>query len=29
MKDAGAYGVGMSSFGPAVYTVFDDNNKIL
>ena len=27
MKDAGAYGVGMSSFGPAVYTVFDDDNK--
>lgn len=27
MRDAGAYGVGMSSFGPAIYTVFDDDNK--
>lgn len=27
IEDAGAYGVGISSFGPAVYTVFDDSNK--
>ena len=27
MREFGAYGVGMSSFGPALYTVFDDNNK--
>lgn len=27
IRDAGAYGVGMSSFGPALYTVFDKNNK--
>ena len=27
MRDSGAYGVGMSSFGPAIYTIFDDNNK--
>ena len=24
---AGAYGTGISSFGPTLYTVFDDNNK--
>lgn len=27
MRDNGAYGVGMSSFGPAIYTVFDKENK--
>jgi beta-ribofuranosylaminobenzene 5'-phosphate synthase len=27
MRDSGAYGVGMSSFGPTVYSVFDKNNK--
>ncbi len=27
MRDCGAYGVGMSSFGPAIYTVYDKNNK--
>lgn len=27
MREVGAYGVGMSSFGPAVYSVFDKNNK--
>ncbi len=27
MRDNGAYGVGMSSFGPAVYTIFDKDNK--
>lgn len=27
MRDAGAYGVGMSSFGPTVYTIVDDNNR--
>lgn len=27
MKDAGAYGVGLSSFGPAVYTIYDNDNK--
>lgn len=27
MRDNGAYGVGMSSFGPTVYTVYDKNNK--
>lgn len=27
MNDCGAYGVGMSSFGPAIYTIFNKNNK--
>lgn len=27
MRDSGAYGVGMSSFGPAIYTIYDKNNK--
>ncbi|OWT33773.1 hypothetical protein BGI41_00620 [Methanobrevibacter sp. 87.7] len=27
MRDNGAYGVGMSSFGPAIYTVFDKENE--
>lgn len=27
IRNAGAYGVGMSSFGPALYTVFDKHNK--
>ncbi len=27
LRDAGAYGVGMSSFGPTVYSVVDDNNR--
>jgi len=27
MEEAGAYGVGISSFGPTLYTVFDDENK--
>ncbi|WP_409199689.1 beta-ribofuranosylaminobenzene 5'-phosphate synthase [Methanobrevibacter sp. DSM 116169] len=27
MKDFGAYGVGMSSFGPTLFSVFDKNNK--
>ncbi|MDO5845176.1 MAG: beta-ribofuranosylaminobenzene 5'-phosphate synthase [Methanocorpusculum sp.] len=27
MRDAGAYGVGLSSLGPTVFTVFDKNNK--
>lgn len=27
IEDAGAYGVGISSFGPTLYTVFDDENK--
>ncbi|MGI6447647.1 MAG: beta-ribofuranosylaminobenzene 5'-phosphate synthase [Methanobrevibacter boviskoreani] len=27
MRDNGAYGVGMSSFGPAIYTIFDKENK--
>ncbi len=27
LKEVGAYGVGMSSFGPTVYSVFDKNNK--
>ena len=26
IEDAGAYGVGISSFGPVLYTVFDDEN---
>ena len=27
LREIGAYGVGMSSFGPTVYSVFDKNNK--
>ena len=27
IDNAGAYGTGISSFGPTLYTVFDDNNK--
>lgn len=27
IREFGAYGVGMSSFGPAVYTIVDKNNK--
>lgn len=27
IDDAGAYGTGISSFGPTLYTVFDDGNK--
>lgn len=27
MREVGAYGVGMSSFGPSVYSIFDKNNK--
>ena len=27
MRDNGAYGVGMSSFGPVTYTVYDKSNK--
>ena len=27
LDDAGAYGTGISSFGPTLYTVFDENNK--
>lgn len=27
MREFGAYGVGMSSFGPTIYSVFDKNNK--
>ena len=27
IDDAGAYGTGISSFGPTLYTVFDDSNK--
>lgn len=27
IEEAGAYGVGISSFGPTLYTVFDDENK--
>lgn len=27
IDDAGAYGTGISSFGPTLYTVFDDENK--
>lgn len=27
MREVGAYGVGMSSFGPTVYTIFDKHNK--
>ncbi|MCF0226143.1 MAG: hypothetical protein HUK28_02260 [Methanobrevibacter sp.] len=27
MRELGAYGVGMSSFGPTVYTIFDKSNK--
>lgn len=27
MREVGAYGVGMSSFGPTVYTIFDKNNR--
>lgn len=27
MREFGAYGVGMSSFGPTVYTIFNKNNK--
>ena len=27
LDDAGAYGTGISSFGPTLYTVFDDDNK--
>ncbi len=27
MRDNGAYGVGMSSFGPSIYTIYDKNNK--
>ena len=27
MDAAGAYGTGISSFGPTLYTVFDENNK--
>lgn len=26
IEDAGAYGVGISSFGPVLYTIFDDEN---
>ncbi|MDO5848297.1 MAG: beta-ribofuranosylaminobenzene 5'-phosphate synthase [Methanobrevibacter sp.] len=29
MRELGAYGVGMSSFGPTVYTIFDKNNKYI
>ncbi len=27
LRDSGAYGVGMSSFGPTIYSVVDENNK--
>lgn len=27
MREFGAYGVGMSSFGPAVYGIIDKNNS--
>jgi Predicted archaeal sugar kinases len=27
MLDLGAYGVGLSSFGPTVYGIIDDQNK--
>ncbi len=27
LREIGAYGVGMSSFGPAVYSIYDKNNK--
>lgn len=27
MREMGAYGVGMSSFGPAIYTLYDKNNE--
>lgn len=27
MREVGAYGVGMSSFGPTIYSIFDKNNK--
>ena len=27
IEEAGAYGVGISSFGPTLYTFFDDDNK--
>ena len=29
IEDAGAYGVGISSFGPVLYTVFDDSNEFI
>ncbi len=27
LRDNGAYGVGMSSFGPTIYSIVDDNNR--
>ena len=27
LRDNGAYGVGMSSFGPTIYSVVDDRNR--
>ncbi|HJJ90877.1 MAG TPA: hypothetical protein O0W88_03355 [Methanocorpusculum sp.] len=27
MRDAGAYGVGLSSFGPTLFTIYDRENK--
>ena len=29
IEDAGAYGVGISSFGPVLYTVFDEENEYI
>ena len=29
MEDAGAYGAGISSFGPVLYTVFDESNEFI
>ena len=27
IEEAGAYGVGISSFGPVLYTIFDESNE--
>lgn len=29
IEDAGAYGVGISSFGPVLYTIFDESNEFI
>ena len=29
IEDLGAYGVGISSFGPVLYTVFDESNEFI
>ena len=29
IEEAGAYGVGISSFGPVLYTMFDESNEFI